>query len=82
VRVVWYFCIIPRLRRWFATQKVAQLLDRDDEVRKKLKQEGKFRHPADVAQWGNINNHFPWFNADIRSKRFAVSIDGVNPFSN
>jgi hypothetical protein len=21
VRVAWYFCIIPRLRRWFATQK-------------------------------------------------------------
>jgi hypothetical protein len=26
VRVAWYFCIIPRLRRWFATRKEAQLL--------------------------------------------------------
>jgi hypothetical protein len=26
VRVAWYFCIIPRLRRWFATRKQAQLL--------------------------------------------------------
>jgi hypothetical protein len=26
VRVAWYFCIILRLRRWFATRKKAQLL--------------------------------------------------------
>jgi hypothetical protein len=26
VRVAWYFCIIPWLRRWFATRKEAQLL--------------------------------------------------------
>jgi hypothetical protein len=25
-RVAWYFCIIPRLRRWFTTQKKAQVL--------------------------------------------------------
>jgi hypothetical protein len=26
VRVAWYVCIIPRLRRWFATRKETQLL--------------------------------------------------------
>jgi hypothetical protein len=26
MKVTWYFCIIPRLRRWFATRKEAQLL--------------------------------------------------------
>jgi hypothetical protein len=31
VRVAWYFCIIPRLRRWFATRKEAQLLHCHDE---------------------------------------------------
>jgi hypothetical protein len=31
VRVAWYFCIIPRLRRWFATRKEAQLLHWNDE---------------------------------------------------
>jgi hypothetical protein len=32
-----------------------------DEGRKELnyKKDGKFRHPADAAQWGNINTHFP-----------------------
>jgi hypothetical protein len=52
-----------------------------DEGRKELKKDGKFRHTVDAAQWGNINNHFPWFD-DARSIRFAMSIDGVNPFGN
>jgi hypothetical protein len=81
VRVAWYFCIIPRLRRWFATRKESRLLHWHDEGRKELKKDGKFRHPADVAQWGNINNHFPWFD-DVRSMQFAMITDGVNPFSN
>jgi hypothetical protein len=58
VRVAWYFCIIPRLIRWFATRKEAQLLRWHDEDRKEInKKDGKYRHPADAAQWGNINNH-------------------------
>jgi hypothetical protein len=83
VRVAWYFCIIPRLRRWFATRKQAQLLHWHDKGRKELnyKKDGKFRHPADAAQWGNINTHFPWFD-DARSIWFAMSTDGVNPFGN
>jgi hypothetical protein len=80
--VAWHFCIIPRLRRWFATRKEAQLLRWHDEGRKELKKDGKFRHPADAAQWGNINNHFPWFDEDVRSIWFAMSTDGVNPFGN
>jgi hypothetical protein len=67
VRVAWYFCIIPRLRRWFATRKEAQLLCWHDEGRKELKKDDKFKHPADAAQRGNINNHFPWFDKDAKS---------------
>jgi hypothetical protein len=80
VRVAWYFCIIPRLRRWFATRKEAQLLHWHDKGRKELnyKKDGKFRHPAYAAQWGNINIHFD----DARSIQFAMSTDGVNPFGN
>jgi hypothetical protein len=81
VRVAWYFCNIPRLRRWFATRKEAELLRWHDEGRKELKKDGKFRHPADATQWGNINNHFRWFD-DARSIRFAMSKDGVNSFGN
>jgi hypothetical protein len=44
-----------------------------EEGRKELnyKKDGKFRHPADATQWGNINTHFPGFN-DARSLRFAL----------
>jgi hypothetical protein len=79
-RLTWYFCIILQLRRWFATRMEAQLLGWHEEGRKK--EDGKFKHPTDAAQWGNINNHFKWFNKDIRSIRYAMSTDGVNPFSN
>jgi hypothetical protein len=83
VTVAWYFCIIPRLRRWLATRKEAQLLRWHDEGRKErnYKKDGKFRHPTDAAQWGNINTHSPWFD-DARSILFAMSTNGVNPFSN
>jgi hypothetical protein len=50
VRVAWYLCIIPRLKRWFTTRKEAQLLRWHDEGRKELNKDGKFRHPADATQ--------------------------------
>jgi len=50
VRVAWYFSIILRLKRTFATRKEAQLLRWHKEGRKKTG-DGKLRHPADAAQW-------------------------------
>jgi len=80
VRVAWYFPIITRLKRMFATPKTAELLRWHSEGRKKI--QGLLKHPADAAQWGNIDNHFPWFGDDCRNIRFAMSTDGVNPFGN
>jgi Zn ribbon nucleic-acid-binding protein len=37
VRVTWYFCIIPQLKRWFAIRKEAQLLRWHDKGQKELK---------------------------------------------
>ena len=68
VRVAWYFCIIPRLKRMFATKKEAQLLCWHKEGRNKLA-DGKIRHPVDAAQWGNIDSHFQWFAVDCRNLR-------------
>ena len=44
--------------------------------------DGKLRHPADAAQWGNIDAHFNWFADDSRNIQFAMSTDGVSPFGN
>ena len=46
------------------------------------KGDGKLRHPADAAQWGNIDSHYHWFAHDCRNIRFAMSTDGVKPFGN
>jgi hypothetical protein len=54
----------------------------NDEGRKELKKDGKFRHSADAAQGGNINNHFSWIDKAVRCIRFAMSTNGVNPVSN
>jgi hypothetical protein len=50
LRVAWYFCFIPWLRRWFATRKESQLFSWHDKGRKELKKDGKFRHPTDASQ--------------------------------
>ena len=46
-KVVWYFPIIPRLKRLFANTRHAELLRWHVEKRKK---DGMLRHPADSAQ--------------------------------
>ena len=51
-KVAWYFPLIPRLRRLFATSKNAQLLHWHKEGRRN---HDYLRHPADSAQWHLIN---------------------------
>jgi hypothetical protein len=43
MRAAWYFCIITRLKRWFATRNEAQLLRWHDGGQKEIKKDGKFR---------------------------------------
>jgi hypothetical protein len=62
--------------------KGGQLLHWHNYGRKELKKDSKCRHPTDATQWGNINNHFLWFDKDVRSIRFAMSTYGVNPIGN
>lgn len=80
VRVAWYFPIIFRLKRMFATRKETRLLRWHKEGRKK--EPNKLRHPTDAARWGNIDSHYGWFADDCRNIRFAMSTDGVNLFGN
>ncbi|KAL6654028.1 hypothetical protein ACP70R_007493 [Stipagrostis hirtigluma subsp. patula] len=76
-KVVWYFPIIPRLKRLFANKKEAQLLRWHKEGRKN---DGNLRHPADSAQWRNIDAKYRDFAQEMRNIRFAMSTDGMNPF--
>jgi len=78
-KVVWYFPIIPRLKRLFATAKDAQLLSWHKEGRKN---DGYLRHPADAIQWRVIDSKYASFKDEPRNIRFALSTDGMNPFGN
>ena len=77
-KVVWYFPIIPRLKRLFANAKNAELLRWHAEKRKN---DGMLRHPADSAQWRNIDARYKkHFSREVRNIRFGLSTDGMNPF--
>ena len=77
-KVVWYFPIIPRLKRLFANGRNAELLRWHAEKRKK---DGMLRHPADSAQWRNIDARYKkHFSREVRNIRFGLSTDGMNPF--
>nr|XP_043625896.1 uncharacterized protein LOC122597363 [Erigeron canadensis] len=78
-KVLWYFPIIPRLQRLFASKKEARLMRWHFDERKK---DGKIRHVADSPQWRNSNNKFLDFGNEIRNIRFGLSSDGINPFGN
>nr|ABA97704.2 transposon protein, putative, CACTA, En/Spm sub-class [Oryza sativa Japonica Group] len=54
-KVMWYFPIIPRLRRLFRNKGNARMLRWHAEERQ---QDGMLRHPADGSQWRNIDRKF------------------------
>ena len=76
-KVMWYAPIIPRLKRLFQNKEHAKLLRWHEDDRKK---DMMLRHPADGAQWRNIDRLYPKFAADARNLRFGLSTDGFNPF--
>jgi hypothetical protein len=76
-KVIWYFPIIPRLRRLFRNKGNATMMRWHAEERQ---QDGMLRHPADSSQWRNIDRTFKDFRKDARNIRFGLSTDGMNPF--
>ncbi|KAD7117110.1 hypothetical protein E3N88_04378 [Mikania micrantha] len=78
-KMLWYFPIIPRLKRLFSNENEAKLLrwHKDGRIN-----DGKIRHVADSPQWRNIDHKYPEFGDEIRNIRFGLSSDGINPFGN
>ena len=78
-KVVWYFPIIPHLKRLFANAKTAKLMRWHAEDRLV---DGNLRHPADGSQWRAINYKYKnRFAKEIRNIRFGLSTDGMCPFN-
>ncbi|XP_074291905.1 uncharacterized protein LOC141618722 [Silene latifolia] len=78
-KVLWYFPIIPRLRRLFANKEDAKLLTWHKNAKVN---DGKLRHPADGLEWKHIDAKYPEFRKEPRNLRLALSTDGMNPFGN
>nr|ABA99466.1 transposon protein, putative, CACTA, En/Spm sub-class [Oryza sativa Japonica Group] len=72
-KVMWYFPIIPRLRRLFRNKGNARMLRWHAEERQ---QDGMLRHPADGSQWRNIDRKFKEFRKDARNIRFGPKQPG------
>ncbi|XP_035842109.1 uncharacterized protein LOC118488833 [Helianthus annuus] len=77
--MLWYFPIIPRLKRLFANEKEPKLLrwHSDDRIN-----DGKLRHVADSPQWRTIDYMYPDFGNEIRNIRVGLSSNEINPFGN
>jgi hypothetical protein len=69
--------IIPHLKRLFRNKEHAKLLQWHKEDHKV---DDMLRHPADGSQRRAIDREFPKFADDTRNLRFALSMDGMNPF--
>ena len=58
-KVMWYFPIIPRLKRLLATARTTKLMRWHAEDRVN---DGKLWHPTNGAQWRAINHSYKlWF---------------------
>jgi hypothetical protein len=77
VKVMWYFPIIPCLKRLFRNKENAKLMTWHTSDRKK---DHMLRHPADESQWRKIDRKYKNFAGEARNIRFGLSIDGFNPF--
>ena len=75
---MWYFPIIPRLKRLFVNKKSTKLMRWHA---KRHVNDGKLKHPTDGSQWRAINSRYKGFNNEIRNVRFGLSTDGMNPFN-
>ena len=76
-KVMWYFPLIPRLKRLFKNKTNAKLMRWHKEEHK---QDNMLRHPADGSQWRKVDRTFPIFANDARNIRFGLSMDGMSPF--
>lgn len=74
-KVVWYFPIIPRMKRLFhpmttANDLIWHVVDRKVEI-------SVLCHPADSPAWAAIDEKFHDFASEPRNLRLGISDDGV-----
>jgi hypothetical protein len=76
---MWYLSVIDHLKHVFSNSKDAKLVRWHSEKRRKNNE--KIRHPTDGTQWKIFDLQYKPFGSESRNIRFALSTDGMNPFS-
>lgn len=77
-KVMWYFAIIPRLRRLYASVEDSKHLTWHHDGRIK---DGMLQHPADSPQWKTFDDVCQDFGKEPRNLRLALATDGMNPYN-
>jgi hypothetical protein len=77
--VMWYFPVIDHLKHVFSNPRDAELVRWHSEKRRENDEE--IRHPTDGTQWKFFDLQYLEFSVESRNIRFALSTDGMNPFS-
>nr|GEV59371.1 hypothetical protein [Tanacetum cinerariifolium] len=72
---MWYFPIIPRLKRIFKIQSISEDL-RWHVIRRIT--DGVLRHLTDSQAWHTIDEKFLEIDEDLRNLRLGISADGVD----
>ena len=72
---VWYFQIIPSLKRMFSNKDTTKLLTWHEDERIK---DNKLRHLVDARQWKKIDYQYPEFGEEPRNLQFALASDAIN----
>ena len=79
MKVMWYFPIIPRMKRLFANPNDAKNLRWQVDERKC---DGPYRHPIDSIQWKKFGDEFLEFGKESRNVRLGLSTNGMNSLVN
>ncbi|XP_076889700.1 uncharacterized protein LOC143540559 [Bidens hawaiensis] len=74
-KVLWYFPIIPWIKRLFQSPTTSRHLRWHAESRIK---DGVLRHPADSPTWAAISDRYEFIKQDPRSLRLCIATDGMD----
>jgi hypothetical protein len=76
---MWYLPVIDHLKHVFFNPRDVELVHWHSEKCRKNNEE--IRHPADGTQWKNFYLQYKSFGSKSENIKFALSTDGMNPFS-
>jgi hypothetical protein len=77
--VMWYLPVIDHLKCVFSNPRDGKIVRWHSEKHRENDEE--IRHPANGTQWKFFDLQYPEFSVESRNIRFALSTDGINPFS-